>query len=246
MFVYNPFFNQNLIDEAIQHAKETFPKESVGAIIDEKYVRFQNRSDEEDSFMIHDNIFDKAYIEGKVQAVIHSHDNCPRASYQDQLSQLELDIPFGIINLKNKSVTHVVFWGEQIPIAPLEGRFFFYGSVFDCYSLVRDYMITTYNYKLPNYPRQWVFWYKAQSVFEDHIQENKDNFEWVDLDKLSPGDILLYSIYETKYLNHCAVYMGNNGEVLHHFVNELSGRYPITFNRQYLRKAIRYIGEKND
>lgn len=245
MYITNKIktFDKRNINAAINHAREEWPNESCGAIINGHYVRFRNDAiDKENNFLIRDNIFDKAYLDGKVECVIHSHNNYPRASKEDQQQQKELDIPFGIINLKNKSVTHVVFWGDSLPIEPLEGRPFFYG-VWDCIRLVRDWVYINTGYRTPNPSHEWAFWMKGKSYFEEHIEGDTMPYYFIDLDKIQPGDILLYNLLGTKYINHCGIYLNNNGEVLHHFANQLSGRYPITYERKYLIKAMRHDPE---
>lgn len=238
----NNIFPVRCVADAIEHAQEVFPEESCGAIIDERYVRFENKADDkEQGFFIKDDFFDQAYIDGHVQCVIHSHNDYAMATIDDQIQQLELDIPFGIINLKNGSVIHIVFWGDTIPIEPLEGRHFFYG-VWDCYGMIRDYIRLTHGIVPPNPPRDWVFWYKGTSVFEDFIQDGTMPFDFIDIDEVKTGDFLLYNIDGTKYINHIGV-MLDNGLAMHHLANEISRPMPITVYREYLNKACRFNPE---
>jgi proteasome lid subunit RPN8/RPN11 len=232
-------FPKSCITKAIKHAQEMFPEESCGAIIDEKYVAFENKADDkEQGFFIKENFFDQAYIDGHVQCVIHSHDNCAMATIDDQIQQLELDIPFGIINLKNKSVTHFVFWGDTLPIEPLEGRHFFYG-VWDCYGVIRDYIRLTHNIIPPNVTRDWAFWYKGESTFENYIKEDTFPFDYIEIEDVQKGDFLLYNIEGTKYINHIGL-MLDNGLAMHHLANQISRTMPIMVYREYLNKACRF------
>jgi len=234
----NNFFDDQAIADAVDHAKEMFPLESCGAIIDEEYVRFENRAeDKAKSFVIDDPEFDLAYQNNEVQAVIHSHDNYRMASKADQQQQIEFDIPFGVINLLNRSVTHVIFWGDSLPIEPLKRRFFFYG-VWDCYALVRDYFRVKWNHTLPNVARDFGFWNENKSVFEPNMEQDGFDVIPVHLDDIQPNDILLYNIHGTTYINHCAV-LQENGLVLQHFQNEVSREYPISYFQQYLHSACR-------
>jgi len=236
----NEIFPQDVVDEAIKHTREDWENESCGAVIDGEYVRFQNEADDKsNTFLIQDTDFTNAYIDGKVEAVIHSHNNYPMASQEDQQQQVALDVPFGIINFKNGSVTHVVFWGDSLPMEPLEGREFFYGA-WDCYGLVRDWLRINTGMLPPSPAREFPFWHKGISMFENFIEDGTMPFYYVDEHDIQPGDILLYNIYNTKYVNHCGVYLNNDGETLHHLYNKLSGRYPIMHNRQYLMKVMRH------
>ena len=230
------YFVEQTVD-AIKHAKEQYPNESCGAIIDGKYTPFQNLAeDKSDTFLIKDTDFTTAYIQNRVEAVIHSHNDYERASKQDQIQQLELEVPFGIINLVNKSVKHVVFWGDDLEIQDFHLRPFFYG-VYDCYSLVRDWYKINRDTVLPFAPRNFAFWYRDENVFEQYI-ENTDYFEYVELSDIKAGDVLLYNFYETPYINHSAILLENN-LVLHHLYNLVSTEYPLSYCQQYLKKAMR-------
>ena len=237
-FMYNPLFDQSIIDEAIKHVKEDWPNEACGAIINNKYERFENKAeDKSNTFMILDDDFNRAYIKGEVQCVIHSHNDYPMATVEDQNQQLAMDIPFGIINLVNRSVKHVMFWGEQVPIAPYKGRFFFYGGGFDCFSLVRDWWTEHYGVRSPNLARDFAFWHEGVNLFESHM-DSMPSYS-VETSEIKPGDVLLYNINGTKYINHCAIYL-ENGLVLHHLYNQLSMYAPITQYREFLIRAERF------
>jgi proteasome lid subunit RPN8/RPN11 len=226
------------VPEAIEHAKDEFPNESCGCIIDGFYEPFKNKSPSpEDSFLIQSDRFNRYYIEGRVECIIHSHNNYPYASVEDQDQQKEMEVPFGIINLVNKSVKNVVFWGDQLPIQDLIGRPFFWG-VWDCWALVRDAIRIKYNINTPNPSRDYGFWFKTISMFEKYI-EGDFPFDYVDLRDIEPGDCLLYNMHGTKYLNHVAM-MAENNKVLHHFENQISGYKPVMYCREFMNKACRF------
>lgn len=240
-YIYNPGFDKRCINAAIRHAREDWPNEACGAIIDGHYKRFDNKApDKSNSFLINDPHFNQAYIDGKVKVVIHSHNDWDKASVEDQEQQKALEVPFGIINLKHKSIQHITFWGDSLPIAPLEGRFFFYGAGFDCIGLVRDYVFKTTGYRPPSPSHEWAFWLKGKSYFEEHIYGNDMPYYFIDLEDVKPGDVLLYNLMGTKYINHCGIFLNTRGEVLHHFHNQLSGRKPMSFERRYLKAAMRH------
>ncbi len=241
MYITNSYdiFTQGIVDAAIEHAKEMFPLESCGAVIDNQYIRFKNCAQKpEEHFLINDPAFSLAHLSGKVKAVIHSHNDCPRASKEDQRQQQALDVPFGIINLRNRSVLHVVFFGDSLPKEPLEGRTFFYG-VWDCYDLVREFIRQRFNLVAPNPPRNFAFWKRAESVFEQFIKDGILPFKRVELEDVRPDDILFYTIHGTKYINHCGV-MRENGLVLHHLYNQISKTYPAENHWEYRHSAYRY------
>jgi proteasome lid subunit RPN8/RPN11 len=246
MFSYNPniyigALPQAAVDAAVAHAKEQFPLESCGAIIAGAYVPFVNASENpENSFAITDPLWFELYMDGSIDCLVHSHNDYNMASLLDQQQQRELDLPSLIINLRQRSLMDCIVFGETVP-APLEGRPFFYGA-FDCISLVGDYLVSVDRNPLPNPPHEWEFWARGERVFEDIIESDASlNLKEVPAKDFRDGDILLYNMFGTRYINHIAVVCGNNGEVLHHMYRHISGRYPINYCRQYLIKVMRAL-----
>ena len=219
---------------AVKHALKEFPNESCGAIIGSKYVRFKNESETpENHFEIKDSRWFDAYVDGRVRCLVHSHNDWPRATVEDQTQQQELGVPSLVINLKHRSLIDCILLGGNEKV-PLEGRPFFYG-IFDCLALVSDYMLETRNIVLPNPPHDWEFWAKGENPIEQMIDTNKEiPFTPVNKGGIQEGDVLLYNIWGTRYINHMGVCCSNNGLILHHFLNTLSGKYPVSYGRKYL------------
>lgn len=225
--------------KAIDHAKQVFPEESCGAIINNEYVPFENKADEkEEFFIIDDEVFDSAYLAGVVEVIIHSHNNSPRASIGDQVQQKELVVPFGIINLVNNSCTHFVFFGDSIDMEPLKKRHFFYG-VWDCFSLMRDYLKLQHDFDIENVPREYGWWMKNESMFESFF--DRDDIDFISEPDIQPNDLLFYNLHGTRYLNHCAI-MKEDGLVFHHFEGHISQVLPISYSQQFLNKIVRIRG----
>lgn len=242
--IYIGSLPQIAVDEAVAHAREQFPLESCGAVISGKYIRFENVAweDHSDSFEIMDDRWFDAYMNGLVDCLVHSHNNYPMASVLDQVQQQELMVPSLIINMRSGSLQDCILFGEETA-PPLEKRPFFYG-VFDCLTLVRDHLLSMTDIVLPNPPREWEFWARAEPVFEDAIEASDLSFTIFDSgDKhnFQPNDILFYSMYGTKYSNHIGI-VESRGLVLHHYAGHLSGRYPINHGRMYHRQTLRFRG----
>ena len=231
-------FPVSVINDAVAHAKETFPLECCGAVIGGEYVRFKNTSsDQENEFVIDDAGFDAAYAAGAVEAVIHSHNDCEHASYADMEQQQAVDVPYGIINMRGGAPLHVVFFGDGVPVEPLIGRPWFFG-VWDCWTLVRDYFSNEVGRSGPNPPKEYGFWERGESVFEEYIESAP--FRRINLSSAKPGDLLFYRLSpKTKYYDHCGV-MQDKGLVLHHFLGRQSARYPVSFQHQAIRAAYRF------
>ena len=244
MFSYNPNIyigsqSKAAVDAAVAHALAEFPLESCGAIVNGSYLPFKNEAENpETEFIINDPLWFDHYTAGAVDCLVHSHNDCNRASVVDQAQQKKLDLPSMIINLRQRSLMDCIVFGEE-QAAPLEGRPFFYGA-FDCLSQVGDYMQAKHGVTLPNPAHEWEFWAGGESVFEDAIAAEQD-FPFVEVPhaSLQCDDLLLYASAGTRYINHIGVVCSDNGEVLHHFQNRLSGKFSIGYARKYLRKVLR-------
>jgi len=242
----NQIFFKEAIDNAIEHCRYVWPEEGVGAIIDDEFVPYENEAESLiNNFIITNEDFYQQYKEGNVQCLIHSHEDYPHASMNDQIQQAEMDIPFCIINFKKRSVTHVIFWGRQIPIEPFKLRPFFFG-VFDCWSLVADWIKIKKSIIVPNPARKFGFWRKGESVFERFIEDECKPYKYIrNVREFKEGDILFYKIHSSKYINHSAIVHENN-KALHHFHNKVSAEYPISFMQKYIECILRFDPYWND
>jgi len=226
-------FDEVLIDKAILHAKSIYPEESCGFITKDDYLPMINISeDKENNFEIDAKEYMR--LDGKIEAIIHSHANYPHASKQDMISQIKSNVPWGIIFLKNGATEHVAFFGDQIPPYDLIGRPFIHG-IFDCYAIVRDY----YRMKgitIPIFSRENLWWESQPSMLEDGCKDA--GFEFIDKSELKEGDVIFMKIM-AKVVNHSAIYLGNN-LIVHHIYNKLSRREPFTSWQQYASGYLRY------
>jgi len=234
MLSYNPLnFN---ISDAIVHAQGEWPNESVGYIFHKSYIPCINSSNEpENSFIIQNEEFDKRYINGEVEAIIHSHNSRAYASSIDQMKCDEMELPFGIINLIDPEiVTHCIFWGKGIKKADYLGRLFFFG-VFDCLTLVCDYYKQKFKIKLPSPYRDFEFITSNHKFFEEYIGELKQ-FDEVGIDDLQEDDILFYC--HSGRIIHIGIYIDEN-KILHHWLNQKSNFYPLKYKKEMLKFALR-------
>jgi proteasome lid subunit RPN8/RPN11 len=95
--------------EAIQHALDQYPKESVGYLKDGVYTSLANVSETpEDTFVLSAEDVLRVH-EAEADFVIHSHPKgAPYPSAADMTSQVETGIPYGII----KSLSHLYSGGN--------------------------------------------------------------------------------------------------------------------------------------
>lgn len=224
------YFVEAMFD-AKAHAIREFPKESVGVIVRNKYIALEN---------IHENPGTDFRVDSKtllnlsndddIQCILHSHNNFPHASKKDMEAQIYTDVPWGIINLKQGNVMDVFFFGDSLPTQDLIGRQF-YGGVYDCYSLVRDWYREKYKVFLPNIPREWDYWNNpnGNKHFEENLITLFKRGEWKlvkDKKDLQEGDGLLFKLQGSKVWNHCAIYIGNS-LIAQHMEKRLSRTEPI-------------------
>ena len=225
------FDNQVLLDSKA-HAEKEFPQESVGFVVEGKYVPLKNtHKDPENFFKVSPQAVAK--YGDKIQAIIHSHNvttnpetgkphHDPFPSYDDMVTQINWNIPFGIQLINDAGSGNIMWWGyddENIP--PLEGRPYIHG-VYDCFSLLRDYFRVACNVTLPDFPRHNEWWNRddcPNNLYLDHIEQYA--FE-IPVKELQPHDVVLLQI-RSKVPNHAVVYEG--GDIgIHHLTFAASKR----------------------
>ncbi|WP_392435877.1 NlpC/P60 family protein (plasmid) [Yersinia sp. HM-2024] len=92
-----------------------------------------------------------------------------------------------------------------------ENRPYNYGQ-YDCYSLVRDYLLKEKGVALNDYPREAYSGGSGTNIFE--VQASTEGFIKVEDVSLQSGDVLIFNLPSTS-LQPAAVYIGN-GQMLHH------------------------------
>ncbi|EBD1259789.1 hypothetical protein IRA26_004299 [Salmonella enterica] len=112
----------------------------------------------------------------------------------------------------------LIFWPSQqcLNIYPktqfgYQGRPYIVG-VYDCYSLVRDYLLAVKGVAMSDYPREMYYQNSEQNIFETKLPE--EGFVKIEGDSLQPGDFLVLDLPATT-LKHAAIYSGS-GQILHH------------------------------
>ena len=214
-------------DDALVHAKDQDPKESVGLLLNvrgkERYYPCQNLAiTSHQHFILNPEDYVKADNLGEITAVVHSHPTSnPEPSQADKVSCEQSKLPWHIVNPKTEQWAYVEPTGYE---APLLGREWVWG-VTDCWSLVVDYYKKEKGITLIDYERTMT----ADEFLYDPLFESyatRTGFRELRSDeRLEEGDVLLMSImYPT--LNHVAIFLGDM--VLHHLADRLSCREPYS------------------
>ena len=199
------------------HADSEYPRECCGLIVrgvrgEESYRACRNTSAERDQFSIHCEDWDAAEDAGRVLAVCHSHpDGSALPGSSDIAGIQQTSLPWYILGDVLQRID---------PSLVLAERSFQYGWA-DCFALVRDWYLIHKGVRLPDYPREQLFWTFGHSVFVDLFS----SFGFVEVDEAEPGDLLLMAI-GSSIPNHVAV-MLDNERIYDHQIGRLSGIRPL-------------------
>jgi len=208
--------------KALIHAKEEFPKESVGLVHvvkgRKKYFPCQNLADTPDEdFVLDPKDYLEAEEQGQVIAVVHSHPKVNHhPSLPDRVACEKSGLPWFIVNPQTE------LWGECAPEGyelPYVGRPFSHGII-DCYSLVRDYYKKEFKIDLRDYDRRDQWWEKGENLYLENFK--KEGFGEIPLEEVKKGDLFLMKL-SSNTVNHAGIYLGDN-IVLHHVQARLSSR----------------------
>ena len=227
-------FPQHLINLAVQHCKSVYPEEGCGFILENAFIPCDNvAADKVKNFKI--DLKEFAKYNSDIKAIIHSHANYPHISKHDMITQKNLEIPFGVVFLKNGALDKLAFFGDQIKPYELLNREFIHG-IFDCYALMRDWHRLN-GRMIKDYPRENLWWETEPSMLEDLC--NDAGFYHID-EEPKVGDIIFMKVL-ADVTNHSAVYLGD-GLLLHHLYGRLSRREPVVRWRKYITGYLRYLG----
>lgn len=231
---------------AKEHALRCFPEESVGCVIDGAYVPLENEAaDPQESFYVPE-------WPSQAEAIIHSHPASrliPRPeefadfrapSSDDMRSQQATGLPWGITVCDGRSASSLEWFGDEVPyVEPLLGRTFLSG-VRDCWCLIRDVYRQQFGILLDNLPRD-SDWYR-QGIDLLNLQSiTAAGFRQIDPSEVRPGDVLLGQVASvSRIVNHCGLFIGRGGQVLHQLHRRLSVREPLKPWQRSIRYCVRH------
>lgn len=240
-------FDQSILDAAKQHAVNQFPFESCGLVVGDQYIECVNMAeDPKQSFEIDQDVINPYIMDLSLQAVIHSHPSyvlkeksCP--SKADMISQMSLNVPFGVIDTDGEVVNDPYWWGDFKLDEKILGVNFHHG-VDDCYTIIRKWFWQKRGIKLPEIPRDDNWWLTDENLYVNGFEQA--GFVKIDKSELQHGDCMLGKIRSGK-INHAGVFINDKSEghflVLHHLPGRLSARVPAGI---YLNRAelfLRYV-----
>ena len=217
-------------------AKEEYPNEICGFIMDDKFVQMKNIADDPvKDFRIDEREYLK--YKKKIKAIIHSHADYAHLSKTDMIQQVASALPWGVAFVDKGYYEGMVYFGDQLSPYPLKERQFIHG-VFDCYGLIRDYIRKKTGKIVRNYPRDNYWWEKEPSMFKTLYKEA--GFEYIDQSQAKEGDVFFMQL-RAPVVNHSGIYLGN-GRILHHLYGKLSREEPMERWMKYITDWVRYLG----
>lgn len=233
-------FGDEASSAARAHALDQHPREAVGLVAGGEYLPFENVApDPLEQFQLPTPALERI-AQGGVQGVIHSH-CAPRhgrfPSSLDMRSQIEINLPFGIVWTEGETATEPLWWGDFRLEEELVGRQFMPG-IHDCYGLLRSYYWQERGVRLVDVPRDADFWYKG----EDLLRQSAPSvgFRYIEAQAAVAGDLLFMSFdNRTSMPSHCAILL-DRGLILHHLPRRLSRREPIGPWRGHITHWLRH------
>ena len=205
-----------ILPEAIKHAAECYPRESLGFVIINRgslnYMRATNKSEDPDMFVSDAAEFAKISSAGAVVALVHSHPNSSsKPSLKDQQSHSVSGLDWIILGLDGETIL------PAVAKPSLLGREFVHG-ITDCYSFISEWYSQNLGLDLPDYDRDFEWWSKGQNLYVENFESA--GFVEVVGEPIN-GDVLLMQI-GSPVPNHAAVFV--DGKIEHHLYGRLSSR----------------------
>lgn len=233
-------FGREVIEAIKLHAISEYPRECCGLICQDGYHPCANVSESnEEHFRISPHEYALLRVRfGNPVAVVHSHPDGPdHPSVDDQRGQMASGIAWGICVVRDGGgADEPFFWGDDVPIYPIEHRRFRWG-IHDCFGLVRDWYRINRGILIPNMVRSSDFWEKGENlIIENFRAAGFSPIEGISL----PGDVGLYTI-RSKITNHCGLYIGDE-LMLHHFPRHEPRESHVSMWHKDLSMAVRYSG----
>ncbi|WP_252512793.1 C40 family peptidase [Acinetobacter brisouii] len=244
--------SQDVIAFIKESAKLRYPQEACGFLVKKGKktiaVEVSNESpNPRQQFLINPEKF--AEVEefiGEIVAVWHSHVDEPAIPSSADLAGCEESaMPWFLIAIY-KHQDDVFEFSNLIsfePIghqSPLIGRPYVYG-IFDCWSLVVDYMKQKHGIEMSNsYPRYENFWKNGKPFFSMHYAD--EGLVKVTDNTYQDGDVFMFQTDSSGEINHVGVYIGNDK-----FIHHVQGRVSQTdiYGGYWLKHTILHLRHKD-
>lgn len=217
----------------IEHAKQCYPRECCGLIVNHQYIPCRNIANNDDDFIIDPRDLVQAEALGKVQAIVHSH---PDGTCQPQLvDNTQIDkhgVPWVIVGYPE--IEFGVYYSGKVQ--PLVNRPYLHGEL-DCFTIIKDYYDRELGIQLSDFERVDKWWETADSsLYLDNYQSQG----FVQVDNLQRHDVVLCAVQPTKQVNHALIYLGSDGTLKSEVTEPAIGDHLI-LHHPYNRRSKRDI-----
>jgi proteasome lid subunit RPN8/RPN11 len=212
-----------MYQEAIaQHAKEGFPNEVCGLIVEEKgnlvAVRTENVAEDPTQFFkIDPHVYFRAISKGNVRAIYHSHPTAEaKFTDSDKTTSEACELPLYVYSIREERLNVYIPNGFRCPYL---GRAYV-AEVHDCLTLAQDYYQWEYGIELTTVPRTPELYRRGNKNIGQWAEEN--SLEFIPVPE-EPGDLILMSHRCTNYPNHLGIYLGER-MFMHHLLDKPSNK----------------------
>ena len=261
-----PFLTFEIRNAIFAHMEAETPNECCGwiTLADGQYTYVPRKNvhpDPENHFRMKKQDAVNVMTNDAIVAYVHSHPAGPMwASKGDMETQIKVNKPCVIVARDLLTGTVDIFSiGNHLLDYPLEGREFHY-TRFDCYEAIRSEAWQRERRRMEAFPRKNGWWnpHENPDIEDDDLDMYERYYETQGYTEFKPvfdnpnsefhpriGDLVLMQL-GSKWINHAAVYVGNN-QVYHHRVDKRSGRTPIGafMHGDQIRKWIRHENSVN-
>jgi len=207
----------DIIKAVLAHAAECDPYECCGVIADGTFMPITNNATDFDTFVMNMTEYLAIAKKHKIEAIVHSHIYGPPVpSEADKAICEATGKPWLIVSWPLGT------WGVIVPTgykAPLIGRQWVYGA-HDCYGCMRDGFEHFTGIKIPDFPRDWLWWENGENIIEGQFAEagfKQVTGEW------RHCDVIGMKVWPSKVVNHLGLFVSPD-LILHHLFGRLSAR----------------------
>lgn len=236
--------SKKIKSDILFHAKQCYPKECCGVIVNYEYYPCKNIAQDNNQFEIDPKDWAKAEDLGEIQAIVHSHPNATTKASDLDLIQIELHgIAWVIVSYSELDYNDENDFAIYYPCgyrANLIGRNYYHG-VQDCYAIVRDFYQRELDIILPDFRRDDAWWENKESA--SLYIENFKTAGFYEIEHHQPlkyGDIILCRVGRTEHINHALIFLGEQGALKSEITEPCTGN-ALILHHPYGRKSVREI-----
>lgn len=205
---------------ALYHAEQSQPLESCGLIADGDYFPLINRATAHDTFVMDRHGYIEVSKAHAIEAIVHSHVyQPPIASDGDRAMCEKMGLPWLIVSWPTGKYSIIKPSGFR---APLVGRQWAWGT-HDCFGLIQDGFEDFAGIRLPDFPRDWLWWKNGQNIIAEQFEQA--GFVQIAQDSIPQHCDVMGMMIASDVVNHLGLFLAPD-LLLHQMMGRLSVRDP--------------------